>query len=84
VPPESETRRLETIEDLSESLANDVLDLSLAVRDRDLARVGSFFADTVEAPPFPSLPGGAAPQVKWISLHGGPPAGTDAAAGRSL
>jgi hypothetical protein len=80
VPPESETARLETIEDLSESLANEVLDLSVAVRDRDLAKVGSYFADTVEAPPFPSLPGEAAPQVKWISLHGwAPPAGVDPA-----
>ncbi len=80
MPPESETARLETIEDLSESLANDVLDLSVAVRDRDLAKVGSYFADTVEAPPFPSLPGEAAPQVKWISLHGwAPPAGGDLA-----
>ena len=78
--PESETAQLETIEDLSESLANEVLDLSVAVRDRDLAKVGSYFADAVEAPPFPSLPGEPAPQVKWISLHGWtPPAGADVA-----
>ena len=77
VAPESETARLETIEDLSESLANEVLDLSVAVRDRDLAKVGWYFADTVEAPPFPSLPGEPVPQVKWISLHGWtPPAGS--------
>jgi hypothetical protein len=80
VPPESETTRLETIEDLSESLANEVLDLSVAVRDRDLEKVGTYFADTVEAPPFPSLPGEATPQAKWISLHGwAPPAGVDPA-----
>ena len=69
VAPESETARLETTEDLSESLANDVLALSLAVRDRDLARTGEFFADTVLAPPFPTVPGEAKPQVKWIALH---------------
>ena len=67
--PQSETARLETIEDLSESLANDILELSVAVRDRDLARAGEFFADTVLAPPFPAVPGEAKPQVKWVSLH---------------
>jgi hypothetical protein len=79
-PPASETARLETIEDLSESLANEVLDLSVAVRDRDLEKVGAYFAGAVEAPPFPSLPGEPAPQVKWISLHGwAPPAHVDPA-----
>jgi hypothetical protein len=79
VAPESETARLETIEDLSESLANEVLDLSVAVRDRDLPRIGAYFADAVEAPPFPSTPGEPAAQVKWISLHGwAPPAGAQA------
>ena len=76
LPPAAETARLETIEDLSESLANEVLDLSGAVRDRDLSRVGAYFADSIEAPPFPSAPGEPRPQVKWISLHGwAPPSG---------
>ncbi len=76
VPPESEAARLETIEDLSESLANEVLELSTAVRDRDLAKVGAYFAASVEAPPFPSAPGEPQPQVKWISLHAwAPPSG---------
>ena len=76
LPPAAETARLETIEDLSESLANEVLDLSVAVRDRDLSRVGAYFADSIEAPPFPSAPGEPRPQVKWISLHGwAPPSG---------
>jgi hypothetical protein len=80
VAPESETARLETIEDLSESLANEVLDLSVAVRDRDIARVGTYFAESIEAPPFPSVPGAPQPQLKWISLHGwAPPAGVDTA-----
>jgi hypothetical protein len=65
-PPESETARLETIEDLSESLANEVLDLSVAVRDRDLTRIGTYFAETVEAPPVTSAPRAPPPQVKWI------------------
>ena len=76
LPPATETARLETIEDLSESLANEVLDLSVAVRDRDLSRIGAHFADSIEAPPFPSAPGEPRPQVKWISLHGwAPPSG---------
>jgi len=80
VPPAAETARLEAIEDLSESLANDVLELSVAVRDRDLARTGEFFADAVEAPPFPNVPGEAKPQVKWIALHDwSVPPGTDPA-----
>jgi hypothetical protein len=68
-PPDAEKARLENSEDLSESFANDVLELSVAVRDRDLAKVSSFFADPVEAPPFPSVAGPARPQVKWVSLH---------------
>jgi hypothetical protein len=69
-PPAAEAARLDATEDLSESLANDVLALSVAVRDRDRARVGEFFADSVLAPPFPSVAGDANPEVKWISLHG--------------
>jgi len=81
LPPDAETARLETIEDLSESLANDILDLSVAVRDRDLDRVGSFFADTVEAPPFPNVAAVVRPQVRWVSLHDwAPAAGADPAA----
>jgi hypothetical protein len=67
--PEGEAGRLEMVEDLSESLANDLLDLSLAVRDRDLVKVATFFADTVVATPFPSEPDREKPHVKWISLH---------------
>jgi hypothetical protein len=60
-------RRLETVEDLSESLANDLLDLSVAVRDRDAARIGLYFADLVAADPLPTVPGAAEKKVKWIS-----------------
>lgn len=69
VAPAAETARLEVIEDLSESLANDLLDLSVAVRDRDLAKVGTFVAETIEAPAFPNQAGEVKPQVKWIALH---------------
>lgn len=69
-PPDAERARLENIEDLSESLANDVLELSVAVRDRDGAKIAPFFGEVVNAPPFPTTPGGLEPQVKWIALHG--------------
>ena len=42
---------LERREDLSESLANDLLKLSIAVRDRDYATVERFFSDAVRATP---------------------------------
>ena len=45
---------LETVEDLSESLANDLLDLSVVTRERDVTQMASFFADQVLATPFPS------------------------------
>jgi len=59
--------RLEVIEDLSESLANDVLELSVAVRDRDRAKVLPYFAESLTAEPFPAAPGPLVPKVKWIS-----------------
>jgi hypothetical protein len=68
-PPEAERLRLENIEDLSESLANDILELSVAVRDGDAPRIATFFAGVVNAPPFPTVAGPAKPQVKWVSLH---------------
>lgn len=63
-PPSS---RLEVIEDLSESLANDLLDLSLAIRDRDVERIGGYFAAAGAGEPLPTAPGPLAPELKWIS-----------------
>ncbi|HEX7956713.1 MAG TPA: VCBS repeat-containing protein, partial [Pyrinomonadaceae bacterium] len=62
--------RLEVIEDLSESLANDLLELSLATRDGDLARTAEFFPARLRANAFPSRPAPAKPSVKWVSTHG--------------
>jgi hypothetical protein len=59
--------RLEVIEDLSESLANDVLDFSVAVRDRDWDRIAPFFAESVSGAPLPTVPGALVPKVKWLS-----------------
>ena len=66
-PPSSAARpRLEVIEDLSESLANDLLDLSVAVRDRDWARIERFFGEPASGTPLPCVPGPLRPKVKWV------------------
>jgi hypothetical protein len=62
--------RLEVIEDLSESLANDLLELSVATIDGDMARTAEFFPSRVRAQTFPSRPTAAKPSVKWIGTHG--------------
>ncbi len=62
--------RLENVEDMSESFANDMLELSLAVRNRDLERMTDFFADPLKSEPFPSEPTTSKPGVKWIENHG--------------
>ncbi len=51
-PPQHFDRQgLETAEELSESLANDLLELSVNLRDRDLEAVGKFFSgDEVNIP----------------------------------
>ncbi len=63
--------RLERNEDLSESLANQLLAMSVAVRRQDLTEVASSFpaTDPLEATPFPEQPGPDALVVKWIERH---------------
>ena len=63
----SGSQRLEVLEDLSESLANDLLDLSVSTRDVDRVRIRQFFTDRVNARPFPSEPGTLRPEIKWIA-----------------
>ena len=60
--------RLERNEDLSESLANQMLAMSVAVRRQDLTEVASSFPATnpLEATPFPDQPGPDVFVVKWI------------------
>jgi hypothetical protein len=65
-----DTGRLEATEDLSEGLANDLLELSIAVRDRDLGKIAEFFAPSIATSPMPSHPGALTTKVKWISTHG--------------
>ena len=62
-------QRLETSEDLSESLANDVLELSVATRDRDEEKTREYFPAQIISHPFPSEPGPIHQEVKWIEKH---------------
>ncbi|NNE65419.1 MAG: VCBS repeat-containing protein [Pyrinomonadaceae bacterium] len=64
-----EVKRLETIEELSESLANDLLDLSIATRDRNLETTREFFSPKLTSKPFPAKPLPAKTKVKWIETH---------------
>ena len=62
--------RLEIIEELSESLANDLLQLSVATRDRDLSLTANYFPLQLSAKNFPSHPSEIKNQVKWVGIHG--------------
>jgi hypothetical protein len=59
--------RLEVIEELSEALANDLLELSVATRDRDTAKTAEFFPARLNATLFPSQPAPLRPVVKWVA-----------------
>ncbi len=61
--------RLEINEELSESLANDLLVLSVAARERDLTLIADFFPPQLIAKPFPSRASAAKTQIKWINSH---------------
>ncbi len=63
----ADSQRLEVVEDLSESLANDLLDLSVSTRDVDRARIRQFFKGQLSAKPFPSEPGPLQTELKWIA-----------------
>ena len=61
---------LEQTEDYSESLANDLLDLSVALRRQDLSLAANYFAPKLEATPFPARAEPPRPEIKWILRHG--------------
>lgn len=71
-----DSQRLEVIEDLSESLANDLLELSIATHGRDLNKTREFFPDELTAQVFPTEPLPIKNQVKWIGNHGWRPSAT--------
>jgi ketosteroid isomerase-like protein len=57
---------LEAVEELTESLANDLLDLSGATRRRDASGIAEFFADPMSAVILPQRALKLHSQVKWI------------------
>ena len=57
---------LEKVEDFSEKLANDLLAMSVALRDRDFESAAGFFADRVRAAPLPQGPPTLVPLKRWI------------------
>src|SRR5215213_10017610 len=61
--------RLETNEELSESLANDILELSVAARNSDLQLIKEYFPPQISAKPFPSRPTATKTQIKWVGGH---------------
>lgn len=61
--------RLEIIEELSESLANDLLTLSIAARDRDLKTTEDYFPAFISGSVFPSQPESFKPVIKWVGTH---------------
>lgn len=81
VPAAAEPAVLEVNEELSESLANDVLDLSVAARERDLPKVSAFFSTDFQATRFPSQAGANKVEVRWIQTHAWTKAETLAGAG---
>ena len=68
-----ELSRLEVTEQLSESLANQLLDLSVAVRDRNIEQTSRSFAESLNSGPFPSQPSTLKVDLKWIGSHGWTP-----------
>ena len=73
--PQPGTQQLDTAaltrtEELSESLANDLLALSVAARDKDRPGIERYFADPLLATPLPTLPTPEVPRLKWIADHG--------------
>jgi hypothetical protein len=65
-PADLDPGRLEVVEDLSESLANDLLGLSVATRNRDLTEIAAYFPERLTAAPLPTEPGPVEPELEWI------------------
>ena len=57
-------------EELSESLANDLLELSVVTKNRDIEKTAQFFPQRLHAGRFPSKTTATKPAVKWIVSHG--------------
>ena len=64
-----DTGALHTVEELSESLANDLLALSVAARSKERLGIERFFASDLEADALPTQPGSLRQELKWIWAH---------------
>ncbi|HJO28951.1 MAG TPA: VCBS repeat-containing protein [Acidobacteriota bacterium] len=62
-----DTEALNATEEFSESLANDLLDLSVAARDKDRTMIEQYFADDLIATPIPVTPLDRPGVVAWIT-----------------
>ena len=60
---------LERTEDLSESLANDLLRLSVATRDRDAGAIAPHWADEIEIAGFFDGPSQTRAMHDWLGAH---------------
>lgn len=60
---------LETAEDLSESLANELLELSVELRDRNVEALRPHLAARVAGKPLPNRPGALQSVRGWIHTH---------------
>ena len=60
------------IEEWTESFANALLELSIALRDKDLEKIGGYFAPQLLALPFPSVAGELRRERAWIHRHDWP------------
>ena len=69
-PQQLDTASLTRTEDLSESLANDLLALSVAARDKDRPGIERHFAERLSGTPLPTRPAAEIPRLKWIVDHG--------------
>jgi hypothetical protein len=69
-PTSVDPHSLEVSEELSESLANDLLELSIDTKNRELEKTAEFFPKQLRAERFPSEPATIKPVSKWIASHG--------------
>ena len=67
-----DTEALNATEEFSESLANDLLDLSVAARDKDRTMIEQYFADDLIATPIPVTPLDRPGAVAWITNRNWP------------
>jgi hypothetical protein len=68
-PVKTDGRELEELEEKAEAIANELLELSVAVRDYDARRTADFFTEPALVTPLPAAPAPATPKVKWVREH---------------